>query len=155
MKSQHCQTYKNSETEWLEKIPEHWQLSKLRYLGVTQNGISAGSEYFGSGYPFVSYGDVYKNRQLPLVVDGLAKSSIADQKNYSVLEGDVFFTRTSETVDEIGFASICYQTIEKATFAGFLIRFRPTNANCLSNQSKINYQKHTTFKVLSCFLPKH
>ncbi|MDO3657059.1 restriction endonuclease subunit S [Acinetobacter genomosp. 15BJ] len=125
---------KDSGLEWIGKIPEHWQLSKLRYLGVTQNGISAGSEYFGSGYPFVSYGDVYKNRQLPLVVDGLAKSSIADQKNYSVLEGDVFFTRTSETVDEIGFASICYQTIEKATFAGFLIRFRPTNANYITKE---------------------
>lgn len=125
---------KDSGVEWIGEIPEHWQLSKLRYLGVTQNGISAGSEYFGSGYPFVSYGDVYKNRQLPLSVDGLAKSSIADQKNYSVLEGDVFFTRTSETVDEIGFASICYQTIEKATFAGFLIRFRPTNANYITKE---------------------
>lgn len=125
---------KDSGVEWIGQIPEHWQLSKLRYLGVTQNGISAGSEYFGSGYPFVSYGDVYKNRQLPLSVDGLAKSSIADQKNYSVLEGDVFFTRTSETVDEIGFASICYQTIEKATFAGFLIRFRPTNANYITKE---------------------
>jgi type I restriction enzyme S subunit len=125
---------KDSGVEWIGEIPEHWQLSKLRYLGVIQNGISAGSEYFGSGYPFVSYGDVYKNRQLPLSVDGLAKSSIADQKNYSVLEGDVFFTRTSETVDEIGFASICYQTIEKATFAGFLIRFRPTNANYITKE---------------------
>lgn len=125
---------KDSGVDWIGEIPEHWQLSKLRYLGVTQNGISAGSEYFGSGYPFVSYGDVYKNRQLPLSVDGLAKSSIADQKNYSVLEGDVFFTRTSETVDEIGFASICYQTIEKATFAGFLIRFRPTNANYITKE---------------------
>src|SRR5690606_33906522 len=56
-----------------------------------------------------------------------AKSSIGDQKLYSVLAGDVFFTRTSETIGEIGFASICFQDVEKATFAGFLIRFRPTS----------------------------
>ncbi|MCB1175115.1 MAG: restriction endonuclease subunit S, partial [Leptospiraceae bacterium] len=34
------------------------------------------------------------------------------------------------TVEEIGIASTCVATVEKATFAGFLIRFRP-NANSL------------------------
>jgi len=117
---------KDSGVDWIGQIPEHWQVKKLRYLGQTQNGISAGAEYFGEGYPFVSYGDVYKNRELPRLVEGLAKSSSSDQTTYSVLEGDVFFTRTSETAEEIGFSSVCFDTIEKATFAGFLIRFRPT-----------------------------
>jgi len=116
---------KDSGVDWIGEIPAHWEVKKLRYLGFTQNGISAGSEYFGEGYPFVSYGDVYKNRQLPEFVEGLANSTLYDQKLYSVLDGDVLFTRTSETVDEIGFASICFKDIEKATFAGFLIRFRP------------------------------
>ncbi len=119
---------KDSGVEWIGQIPEHWEIKKLRYLGFTQNGISAGAEYFGEGYPFVSYGDVYKNRQLPIAVDGLAKSSIGDQKLYSVLSGDIFFTRTSETIEEIGFASICFADIQKATFAGFLIRFRPSSS---------------------------
>src|SRR5690606_8108980 len=114
---------KDSGVDWIGEIPAHWDIKKLRYLGVTQNGISAGAEYFGEGSPFVSYGDVYKNRQLPELVAGLAKSTDSDQKIYSVMDGDVFFTRTSETVDEIGFASICFRDIEKATFAGFLIRF--------------------------------
>lgn len=118
---------KDSGVDWIGEIPEHWEVSKLRYLGVTQNGISAGAEYFGSGFPFVSYGDVYKNRELPLTVSGLAKSSINDRNQYSILENDILFTRTSETAEEIGFASICMRTIENSTFAGFLIRFRPTN----------------------------
>jgi type I restriction enzyme S subunit len=42
-----------------------------------------------------------------------------------VKSGDVFFTRTSETIEEIGFASVCKQDIPDAVFAGFLIRFRP------------------------------
>lgn len=118
---------KDSGVEWIGKIPEHWDVSKLRYLGSTQNGISAGAEYFGSGFPFVSYGDVYKNRKLPFHVDGLAKSSINDRKQFSIIENDVLFTRTSETAAEIGFASICMKTIKNSTFAGFLIRFRPCN----------------------------
>ena len=48
-----------------------------------------------------------------------------ERKIYSVEEGDVFFTRTSETIEEVGMSSVCFQTIINATFAGFLIRFRP------------------------------
>ena len=116
---------KDSGVEWIGQIPAHWNIRKLRYLGQTQNGISAGAEYFGSGYPFVNYSDVYKNRQLPTVVSGLANSNDYEQNLYSIQDGDVFFTRTSETIEEIGFASICFETIPYAIFSGFLIRFRP------------------------------
>jgi len=115
----------DSGVEWIGEIPKHWGMKRLRLIGLTQNGISAGAEYFGSGYPFVSYGDVYNNRELPRSVKGLAESSIQDRMHYSVMKGDVLFTRTSETVEDIGFTSVCMKTIEKATFAGFLIRFRP------------------------------
>jgi type I restriction enzyme, S subunit len=117
--------FKHSGVEWIGEIPDHWEVKALRFTGKTQNGVSKGAEYFGSGYPFVGYGDVYKDIKLPMVVNGLAESSITDRIQYSVLEGDIFFTRTSETIEEIGFSSTCLHTIENATFAGFLIRFRP------------------------------
>ncbi len=115
---------RDSGIEWLGEIPAHWEVKKLRYLGQCQNGISQSAEYFGSGFPFVSYGDVYKNFELPFEVEGLANSSVNDRKQYSVEEGDIFFTRTSETIEEIGFTATCMRTIENAVFAGFLIRFR-------------------------------
>lgn len=117
---------KDSGVEWIGEIPEHWEVKALRYIGKTQNGISKGGEYFGSGFPFVNYGDVYKDSTLPMNVVGLANSSDEDRRQYSVLKGDIFFTRTSETVEEIGFSSVCLQTIENAIFSGFLIRFRPS-----------------------------
>jgi len=116
---------KPSGIESLGDIPEHWEVRKLKYIGKFQNGISAGAEYFGTGYPFISYGDVYKNFELPKTGTGLANSSESDRINYSVKKGDVFFTRTSETIEEIGFTSTCLRTIEDATFSGFIIRFRP------------------------------
>lgn len=117
--------FKESGLEWIGSIPKHWDIKRLQFLGQLQNGINIGAEFFGSGYPFVSYVDVNKNISLPLSVKGLVQSSIADRKNYSVLAGDVLFTRTSETIEEIGFASTCLYSIKDATFAGFLIRFRP------------------------------
>lgn len=51
---------KNSRYEYIGTIPEKWDICKLRHIGSPQNGISKGGEYFGSGYPFVSYGDIYR-----------------------------------------------------------------------------------------------
>jgi type I restriction enzyme S subunit len=116
---------KNSEIEWIGEIPEHWEIKPLGYLSSCQNGVSKGGDYFGEGYPFVNYGDIYKNYELPTKVEGLVKSSEEDREAYSVLYGDVFFTRTSETIEEIGIASTCLRTIENAVFSGFTIRFRP------------------------------
>lgn len=118
-------TYKDSGVDWIGKIPEDWEVKKLKYIGKTQNGISAPGEYFGRGYPFLSYSDVYKNSKLPNYIKGMADSSEKERQQYSILENDVFFTRTSETINEVGFSSVCHYTIRDAVFAGFLIRFRP------------------------------
>lgn len=127
---------KDSGIEWIGEIPAHWSIMKLRAIGSTINGVSHDSTYFGSGFPFVSYSDVYKNPSLPSEVCGLAKSTKLEQAMFSVEEGDVFFTRTSETAEEIGFSSVCMNTIEKAVFAGFLIRFRPDKGVLNKNYSK-------------------
>ncbi|WP_204522083.1 restriction endonuclease subunit S [Aeromonas dhakensis] len=127
---------KESGVEWLGQVPVHWIVKPLRHLGYCQNGINIGAEKFGSGYPFVSYGDAYKNRVLPETGSGLVQSTPEDRKRYSLLAGDVLFTRTSETIEEIGFASVCLKTIENACFAGFLIRFRPNSNDLDANYSK-------------------
>lgn len=131
---------KQSGYDWLGKIPQHWEIKKLRYIGKCQNGISKSSEYFGSGFPFISYGDVYNNEELPLNISGLAQSSEEDKIHYSVQEGDIFFTRTSETIDEIGFSSTCMETIPGATFSGFLIRFRPFQGKLYKGFSKFYFR---------------
>lgn len=120
---------KDSGVEWIGNIPINWKTTKVRFLGSLQNGISKSGDYFESGYPFVSYGDVYKNYELPENIGGLIESSIQEQELYSVRYGDIFFTRTSETIEEVGFSSVCKKSIDNASFAGFLIRLRPQKAD--------------------------
>ena len=131
---------KDSGVEWLGKVPEHWEVRQLRYLGSCQNGINIGAEYFGSGSPFISYGDVYRNPELPSVFEGLVQSTENDKRIYSVQRGDVLFTRTSETIEEIGFSSTCLTDVKDATFAGFLIRFRPIQNTLLPEYSKFYFR---------------
>ena len=131
---------KDSGVDWIGMVPSGWEIVPLRRLGSCVNGISKGGEFFGSGYPFVSYSDVYKNDWLPASVKGLVESTPEERKHYSVREGDVFFTRTSETVDELGMAGACLKTIPDAVFAGFLIRFRPDTTELAVEYSKYYFR---------------
>ena len=58
-------------------------------------------------------------------MSGVARSNEQQQKTFSVRKGDIFFTRTSENIEEVGMATVCKHTIEKAVFSGFVIRCRP------------------------------
>ena len=131
---------RDSGIPWIGEIPEGWEVKPLRRLGRLANGISKGGEYFGKGFPFVSYSDVYKNDAIPTQVKGLVEANDQERERYSVKRGDVFFTRTSETVDEIGIAAACLKDIQDSTFAGFLIRFRPMTDELLPEFSKCYFR---------------
>ena len=130
---------KDSGIEWIGDIPESWEVSSVRYIGQLQNGISKGGEFFGKGFPFVSYGDVYKNYELPHSVFGLIDTTEDERAAYSVEYGDIFFTRTSETIEEVGFSCVCKRSIPNATFAGFIIRLRPF---CADEKILTDYAKY-------------
>ncbi len=133
---------KDSGYDFIGNIPYNWVVCRLRNIGIPQNGISFGGDVYGDGYPFVSYSDVYKNYSLPINVKGLIQSSEADRVRYSVQKGDIFFTRTSETKEEIGFSSVCESTIPDAVFAGFLIRVRPFNNNLSTKFAKYYFRSN-------------
>lgn len=133
---------KDSGIDFIGSIPETWRICRLRNIGTLQNGISKGGEFFGHGFPFVSYGDVYRNFSLPVQVAGLIDSSDEERRNYSVESGDIFFTRTSETIEEVGFSSVCEETIPDATFAGFLIRVRPFTNDLVPKFAKYYFRSN-------------
>ena len=136
---------KDSGVEWFGEIPSHWKLTKLGYLGSCSNGVSRGSEYFGVGHPFITYGDVYNNDVIP-PPSGLCLSDEKDWDTYSVCRGDIFFTRTSETTDDIGISSVCLETIERCCFSGFIIRFRPRGDELNPNFSRFYFR--STFPLI-------
>lgn len=122
---------------------------RLKDLGTLQNGISKGKDYFGEGFPFVSYGNVYNDSIQLEKIKTLANSTIEDQKQYSVQEGDVFFTRTSETIDEIGISATAQTTIPNATFSGFVIRLRPNKRLIKKEYSKYFFKADVNRQFLS------
>ena len=65
-------------------------------------------------------------------IEGLVDLSEEEIERYSVKPNDLFFTRTSETSDEIGLTSAYVGNPIKCVFSGFLLRARPKiNLNSL------------------------
>ena len=58
-------------------------------------------------------------------IEGLVELSDKEIERYSVKPNDLFFTRTSETSDEIGLTSAYIGNSIKCVFSGFLLRARP------------------------------
>lgn len=90
----------------LNGFTQHWQKIRLGKIGTTYTGLSGkNKDDFGKGAYFIPYMNIYQNnkidpKQLELV-------DISDNENQNTVQyGDIFFTTSSETPEEVGFASV-------------------------------------------------
>ena len=91
-----------------------------------KNGINKEKSAFGSGIPIVNFTNVYnKNKLFRDDLQGRVQVSDEEAERYSAKKGDVFFTRTSETQEDIGITSVLLDDIDKCVFSGFVLRARP------------------------------
>ena len=91
-----------------------------------RNGLSKGKDFFGSGIPFIRYTDVYNNRFLNGEdITALVECTPAEIEKLGVHRGDVFFTRTSETAEDVGWSSVMLDDIGDCVFNGFTIKATP------------------------------
>lgn len=108
-----------------------WKKVKLGDLYTVHNGLSKSKDFFGSGYPFLTFSNVFNNWFLPDKLEALVESTDKDRESFSIYKGDVFITRTSETMDELGMSSVALKDYPNATFNGFTKRLRPKNDDIL------------------------
>lgn len=102
-----------------------WSSYNLDEVYEFSSGLSKSRKEFGFGYPFVTFRDVFYNYFLPEELIELANTSDKERERCSVKRGDVFLTRTSETMDELGKSSVALKDYNQATFNGFTKRLRP------------------------------
>ena len=102
-----------------------WEKIKLSELYTVHNGLSKGRQFFGSGFPFLSFSTVFNNYFIPLELSDFVQTTEKEQDDYSIHRGDVFVTRTSETSDELGMSCVALKDYPCATYNGFTKRMRP------------------------------
>ncbi|WP_418626254.1 restriction endonuclease subunit S [Sellimonas intestinalis] len=127
----------------MSKLHEY-KLNELYEMG---SGISTKPEQAGHGAPFVSFSTIYNNAILPEELPDLMDTSKLEQEKYSVKEGDILLTRTSETLDELAMSSVAIKDYPNATFSGFAKRLRPI-------QNDITYSKFMAFFMRSNYFRK-
>ena len=99
---------------------------KLGELFDFKNGLSKGKEFFGRGTPFIRYTDVYNKRVLRKEdISALVECTPSELEKLKVTRGDVLFTRTSETAEDVGWSSVMLDDIGACVFNGFTIRAKP------------------------------
>lgn len=107
---------------------EEWDFVRLSELGNTISGLSGKSaEDFGFGKPYVTYKQVFDNSFVDFSICG--QVNIKDEEKQNILcKGDILFTTSSETPNEVGFASVIINSpLEDTYLNSFCFSFRPNN----------------------------
>ncbi|MDD3107539.1 MAG: restriction endonuclease subunit S, partial [Bacilli bacterium] len=133
----------------LGTIPIDWETKKLSDIFEFKNGLNKEKKYFGDGSPLVNYVDVYKNRQINGdIVKGKVKVTKSEKERFDVKDGDVFFTRTSETINEIGYSSVIVNPRPETVFSGFILRAREKNSILDNLYKKYCFSTHLARKEI-------
>jgi len=106
-----------------------WEEKKLGAIGNTFNGLTGKTKVdFGGGKPYVQYMQIFSNSKIDL--EDFGKVKIEEGENQSKVQfGDVFFTTSSETPNEIGTASVLLDEVEDVYLNSFCFGFRPNSIN--------------------------
>lgn len=109
-----------------------WNKVKLGEIGNTFAGLTGKTkEDFGDGAPYISYMNIFSNLRIPKELSERVML-VEGEKQQEVKYGDMFFTTSSETPEEVGVCSILlYQPKEPTYLNSFCFGLRPNNFEIL------------------------
>ena len=104
-----------------------WEEKKLGEVGETFNGLTGKTKVdFGIGKPFIQYMQIFNSAKIDTSKFGYVDIS-EGEKQKTAKYGDVFFTTSSETPLEIGYASVLTEEIEEVYLNSFCFGYRPNS----------------------------
>ena len=108
-----------------KRITSSWEQRKLGDIGETYTGLSGKTKAdFGHGQArFVTYMNVFSN---PISNPEMTEPIEIDPKQNEVEVGDVLFTTSSETPEEVGMSSVLLEKRGKTYLNSFCFGFRPS-----------------------------
>lgn len=109
-----------------------WKKVKLGEIGTTYTGLNGkNKDDFGKGSYFIPYMNVYQNNKID--PKHLELVEVFDNENQNIVQyGDIFFTTSSETPEEVGFASVLlFKPEQKIYLNSFCFGYRLNNFDTL------------------------
>ena len=110
-----------------ERVSEEWETFSIEELGKFYSGLTGKtSKDFGSGSPFITYMQVYS--QTLSSKDKFNLVRVSEEENQSKVEyGDILFTTSSETPDEVGMTSVFLELDCSPYLNSFCFGLRPSS----------------------------
>jgi type I restriction enzyme S subunit len=126
---------------------EKWQEYHLGFLGNTYSGLSGKSkEDFGIGLPYIPYKNIYGNPSIDITYMDYVNIKPIENQN-QVIYGDIFFTVSSETPDEVGMSSVLLdKSIEELYLNSFCFGFRLNDFKTLLPEFASHYFRGDKFR---------
>jgi type I restriction enzyme S subunit len=128
------QSYKTSGLEWLETVPEHWSISRLKYLGdlygglTGKSGIDFNNDENPKNKPYIPYTNIFNNTYISK--DHYHYVSIDEGENQNrVRKYDLFFLMSSETHKDLGKSCILIEDVDELYLNSFCKGFRIKDNN--------------------------
>ena len=110
-------------------VPVDWEVRKLGELFDFKNGYNADAKNYGRGTPVASVLDALAERPFKASsIRARVSAPPRDRESFSLKRGDLIFTRSSETLEDVGRSNV-YDDEAVAMFGGFVIRGRPKTDN--------------------------
>lgn len=105
-----------------------WEEVKLGELGQTFTGLTGKTkEDFGDGDQYVPYINIFNNSSVNIARLERVQINQGEKQN-TVQFGDIFFTTSSETPEEVGMSSVMLSMLEESVYLNsFCFGFRPNN----------------------------
>jgi len=111
-----------------EVASPEWEEVRLGDLGKTYGGLTKKkAEDFGQGNAkYITYKNIYDNSKINIdIFDRVIVN--ANEKQNKVQYGDILFTTSSETPEEVGMSSVLLDEIDNLFLNSFCFGFRPYN----------------------------
>lgn len=107
-------------------IPKNWTLKKLGEIGEFKtSSVDKKMKENEIKVKLVNYMDVYSNNIIDSSIELMSVTAKEAQiNNNNLLKGDILFTPTSETPDDIGHSAIISQDMEDTLYSYHLVRYR-------------------------------
>ncbi len=116
-----------------------WKKIRLSNYGETYSGLSGKTkDDFGSGKPYISYLNIFENTKVN--DSNLSYVRIGeDEKQTNVKKGDMFFTTSSESPDEVGMTSVYIGNEEEIYLNSVCFGYRLKDESLISTNYLTQY----------------
>ncbi|XQL54569.1 restriction endonuclease subunit S [Escherichia coli] len=108
-----------------------WEYTIFGNLGDTYTGLTGKTkDDLGAGKPYIPYINIFKNSRID--IQNLEYVQVNDDERQSVVKyGDIFFTTSSETPEEVGMSSVLLEEVSEVFLNSFCFGFRLNNFETL------------------------